>query len=90
MTQAEAREILEKTMHAFQRYRGFSSDMGIGESWLSKGMWPWVFGEKCPLPAIIKMLDRDKIVPAEFYNIMFILYQFTPEVKAAGEIEHIV
>lgn len=87
MTQAEAREILEKTMRAYQRYRSTSMDLGVGEAFFAKSMWPWVFGDKCPLPAIAKMLGREKIVPQEFYNIMFILEKFTPEVKMQGEIE---
>ncbi len=57
MTQAEARAVLEKAMRAFQRYRSISKEQGIGETWLSKEMWPWVYGNKCPLPAIAKMLD---------------------------------
>jgi hypothetical protein len=90
MTQSEAREILQKAMRAFQRYRSTSMELGVGEAFFAKSMWPWVYGDKCPLPAIVKMLDREKIVPQEFYNIMFILYKFTPEVKMQGEIEQVL
>ena len=50
-------------------------------------MWPWVFGDKCPLPVLVKILDSiddgGTLVPLDYYNQMFILDRFMPEVKMA-------
>jgi len=53
-------------------------------------MWPWVFGDKCPLPALVKILDSvdggETLAPLDYYNQMFILDRFIPEVKAVTNI----
>ena len=51
---------------------------------LAAEMWPWIFGEKCPLPILVKMVDSGEVAPADYYNMMFILDRFIPEVKAAA------
>lgn len=52
---------------------------------LAGEMWPWVFGEKCPLPAISKILDDvdsgGELAPMDYYNMMTILDRFIPEVR---------
>ena len=96
MTQSEAREILEKAMRAFQRFRSISREtagtLTNDQSVIAEALEfinPWVNGNKCPLPAMQKMLAGDKIEPQAFYNIMYILHKFAPEVKAVAEMEHI-
>ena len=50
-------------------------------------LWPWVFGDKCPLPTLVKILDNvddgGTLSPHDYFNQMFILDRFTPEIKAA-------
>ena len=52
---------------------------------LAAKMWPWVFGEKCPLSALSKILDNvdsgKPLAPMDYYNMMFILDNFMPEIK---------
>ena len=54
---------------------------------LAAEMWPWVFGDKCPLPVLVKILDNiddgGTLAPMDYYNQMFILDRFMPEVKVA-------
>jgi len=89
MQESEARSHLQMMMIALQRYRGItkeqlgpdSTELHLSDE-LSAEMWPWIFGDKCPLPTIAKMLNADKIVPMDYYNMMFILDRFIPEIKA--------
>jgi len=65
---------------------------GTGELHLSKKfageLWPWVFGEKCPLPILAKIIDdaesSGELAPMDYYNMMIILDRFMPEVKLAA------
>ena len=47
-------------------------------------MHPWIFGDKCILPALSDVIDRAEtsglLRPRDFFNMMTVLYQFTPEV----------
>ena len=76
---------LKTYMIALQKYRSNVAETRIFENnALAATMWPWVFGDNCPIPALQKILDGyDKtgvIAPSDYYNMMFILWQFTPEV----------
>jgi hypothetical protein len=52
---------------------------------LAGEMFPWVFGEKCPLPVLSKILDDvdsgGDLAPGDYYNMMVILDRFMPEVR---------
>ena len=54
---------------------------------LAAEIWPWVFGEKCPLPALAKIIDDAEtsgvLTPMDYYNMMVIFERFMPEIKAA-------
>jgi hypothetical protein len=47
-------------------------------------MWPWIFGDKCPLPALVKMLDGvehgEPLAPGTYHNMITVLVQFMPEI----------
>jgi hypothetical protein len=93
MTEQEARNYLNIMMIALQRYRGINFETllakkgGLGFTKEQLGeTWPWVFGEKCPLAALQKILDGDKVTGIDFYNMMFILDRFMPEIKIAGQV----
>ncbi len=88
MKQEEALGHLREMIWALQRYRSITTETlgpGTGELYLSKKlaaeMWPWVFGKKCPLPVLMKMVDRGQIAPGDYYNMMTILDKFMSEVK---------
>ena len=92
MTQEEALAHLREFLWALQKYRSITMETlgpGSGELHLSEKLaaetWPWVFGEKCPLPILAKMIDdaetSGKLAPMDYYNMMFILDRFMPEVK---------
>lgn len=85
MKQSEAIQHLHEFTWALQRYRSITMETlgpGTGDLHLSEEfageMWPWVFGEKCPLPILSKMLDDP--APLDYYNMMYILRQFMPEI----------
>ncbi len=93
MTQEEALKHLQEMIWALQRYRSITMEQlgpETGELHLSEEMaaemWPWVFGEKCPLSVLVKMVDSGKVAPNDYYNMMFILDRFMPEVKLAATV----
>ena len=94
MRQEEALRHLREMIWALQRYRSVAMEtLGreTGELHLSEKMaaevWPWVFGEKCPLPILVKMVDNAEtsgtLAPMDYYNMMTILDRFMPEIKVA-------
>ena len=82
MKQQDAILHLTCLMHALQRYRSVGAEMGL-ES-VGPDLWPWVFGDRCPLPALQKVLDRADttglLVPMDYYNLMIAFTHFCPEV----------
>ena len=93
MKQPEAVQHLREFMWALQRYRSITMETlgpGTGDLHLSEEfageMWPWVFGEKCPLPILSKMVDSEEVTPLDYYNMMYILHHFTPEILIAVQI----
>ena len=89
MDQAEAMKHLQIMMTSFQRYRSIvRENMGniIHDDALTM-MYPWVFGSKCPLTALQKVLDRGSVTGTELYNFMYIIEKFAPEIKIIRLIE---
>jgi len=81
--------------YALQRYRATANEQmaGHGETWekVSQETWPWVFGDKCPLSMLTKVLDdvgtgKFELDPHAYYNFRFILYRFAPEILTATNI----
>lgn len=90
MKQSEAEQNLRLFMRALQRYRDTAlGGMGVSEE-LAGQVWPWVFGEKCPLPTLAKVLGNaeasGKLAPMDYYNMMIVLTRFMPEVLAGVNI----
>lgn len=100
MKQEDAVQHLRTIMFVLQKFRSNSRDPILGiivpddtpglqvtES-LAAETWPWVFGDKCPLPALMQILDAvnrtQSLAPMDYYNQMIILDRFMPEVKAAA------
>lgn len=85
MTQEEMMRLLERLRHAFQKFRSNTAEavgVELSDEMLEE-MFPWVFGPRCPLPAIQKCLDRGSVTGMEFYNFMVVLNMFCPEVAVA-------
>ena len=95
MKQEEALKHLREMIWALQRYRSITmetlgpetsdfeeptAELHFSEK-LAAEMWPWVFGDKCPLPVLVKMVNSGKVAPNDYYNMMYILDRFIPEVK---------
>jgi len=55
---------------------------------LLEDMSPWLYGKKCPLEALTKILDRynetGDLAPSDYFNMMIILSKFCPEVAVAA------
>ena len=73
---------LRAYMVGLQKYRSiFAEEFGLEAG---ARMWPWVFGDKCPLPALSKILQRAEdgygLAPMDYYNQLTILCRFMPEV----------
>lgn len=96
-TQEEKINLLNVFIFGLQKYRsnakeaymkeeGEHSILGLTNKQMGD-LWPWVFGDKCPLPLLQRIVDRGSVTGQEFYNAMFILFRFMPEVKTS--IEHV-
>jgi len=87
VTQEEARGHLTAMMVVIQRYRSTVAEVTETdvERRVNADLSPWIFGDRCPLPALVKILDRDVIVPLDLYNMMYVLDRFIPEVKLCSE-----
>ena len=84
MKQSTAVRHLKVFMISLQKYRSNTLEaLGYSPDILATIM-PWVFGEKCPLPFLQKILDRtDKtgtLQPSDYYNMMTILHSFMREI----------
>jgi len=75
-------------MLTLQKYRANIREIGgFPDSFLAAN-WPWVFGEKCPLPTLSRLLDRvergERLAPGDYYNMMTVLFQFMLEIVPLG------
>lgn len=90
MKEQEAISHLRSYMFWLQKYRSVGKENfgpSSGELCFLEGsmekIWPWVWGDKCPLPSLVKVLDNvdngNPLAPLDYYNLMFILLRFIPE-----------
>ncbi len=86
MKQELAARQLRVYMYALQKYRSNTANY-LPEQELMASAWPWVFGEKCPLPQLAMVLERfdsgNALNPFEYHNFLVILYKFSPEILFA-------
>jgi len=83
LTEKQAVRHLELFILGLQKQRSIIGELGMPEQLLAN-MYPWTFGDKCPLPAITKVLDgaeKNGLAPMDYYNLMTVLTRFMPEVK---------
>jgi len=78
---------LQEFMIALQRYRGIIREqMSDIPDKVLVSLEPWVFGDKCPLEILVKVLDGvdtgHALEPMTYYNMMTILTNFMPGVQA--------
>jgi hypothetical protein len=82
--ESEAVEHLRAFTFGLMKYRSVTK-AEIDDEELLAETWPWVFGNKCPLPALSVLLDfvenGKSLSPTDYYNMMTVLYRFMPEVK---------
>jgi len=83
MTQQEMRTTLENLRLAFQWFRSIVMETSDLSDAMLADMYPWIFGDKCLLPTIQKLLDRDRVSGMDFYNVMTVVHRFCPEVMCA-------
>ena len=86
MDQQRARKLLETELHCIQRERSILVEQGLDPTALAF-MFPWVHGDKCPIPSLAKVLERDSIQGSDLYNLLTIAYTFAPDIWVAMEIE---
>ena len=85
MKKEEAAQDLRHMMISIQKYRANIAELWGGQfdDTLAE-QWPWIWGDRCPLPALSKILDtydRDgTLTPADYFNMMTVLHRFMPEV----------
>lgn len=75
-------------MFTLQKYRSNTAvDLASLPEDVKAGAWPWVYGDKCPLPQLTMVLDRvddgADLNPFEYHNFLVILYRFSPEILFA-------
>ena len=90
MKQSEAEQNLRIFMLALQRYRDIGLETLGEDRDLAASLWPWVWGDKCPLPILAKILDGAEtsgtLAPMDYYNMTIVLTRFMPEVLVAANL----
>jgi len=93
MEQEKAIEHLRLFLYTLQRVRSINLEtLGLDpeDEHILGSMFPWLFGEKCPLETLVKVLDRvdrgAELEPLVYYNLMIVLDRFMPEIKAASNV----
>ena len=91
MKKSKAAEHLNVVVRSLQRYRGFGKDiLGPGSAEICftdehmAETWPWIWGDKCPLPSIVRILDHyeasGELAAPDYYNFMVVLFRRMPEI----------
>jgi len=92
MTQERMRKLLELMLVCYQRVRSITSE-GLPESSSTDTegalafLFPWLYGKKCPIPAISKVLEKDYIPGINFYNFMYITFTWVQGVWVMMDIK---
>ena len=93
MKQETAAEHLRLFLYTLQRVRSINLEtlcLDPDDGHILGSMFPWLFGEKCPLETLVKVLGRvdqgAELEPLVYYNLMTILDRFLPQVKAASNV----
>lgn len=87
MNQETAHEIVEKLITAIQRFRSMNREELPEYIEVSEELLPWSLGDKCILPALLKMSMRP-VTPGEMYNILYIAHHLEPTIAAVYGITH--
>lgn len=74
MTKQEARQELEAIQVGLQKTRSVMAEIGLPEETLAQ-LYPWIWGDRCPIPLITRLLDGD-FTTMEWFNIRTIFYHF--------------
>jgi len=84
MTQHDAVRYLRVMMATIQHMRSVSPNEFGATDTIAADLLPWIYGPRCPLPALARLLDRveggGRLAPADFYNMMLIATQRQPEI----------
>jgi len=85
MKHSEAVKHLTAMMVAVQKARSvIKEESDLSDEALAE-MFPWIMGDKCPLPTLVKILDSvdggKKIEPIVYFNLMVALYRFMSPVR---------
>lgn len=85
MKESEAMNDIKLFAFSLQKYRSVTAEEIPHLDEESKAlMWPWVFGDKCPLEALTKVIDRGQVEASTYYNFMVVANQFMPEIVIAS------
>jgi len=102
INKTEAAQYLRYMMLLIQKARSNAFDGGLGSPLLDSHkpgrldytpelaaeLMPYLFGDECPLPALVKILDSyertGELAPIDFFNMMVILNQFLGPLAVFG------
>jgi len=76
VTEKEARDHLERLMFATQRVRSMALEE-IGDEQILEKTEPWLFGPRCIIIGLEKILKKPSIEPGDLYNMMVIAQRST-------------
>ena len=74
-TQAEALEVVRVMRFAAQKFRsGVTEDVGDDEvtERVVSDLYPWMFGELCILPTLMKIEETGQVEPSDWMNLLYI------------------
>lgn len=93
MKHSEAVETLRRLMFVVQKTRSNQNEFMHGYDYgveMLEELQPWVHGKKSILPGLEKVINRvdggGMIDPQEFYNFMFIVDRFAPQLNMIASI----
>jgi hypothetical protein len=89
MKHSDAVRHLRAMLFTLQRARSITKEELVNAGWPEKTvqsvletLLPWIHGDKCPVPALVKILDRvengDRIDGMDFYNLVTIATLLQP------------
>jgi len=89
LTQSHALDMLRGMLKLLLKARSSMREGAIDPNVL-EDLYPWLFGDKCVLPALSGVIDRAEqsgtLSPMDFFNQMTVLYRFMPTLVAVAPI----
>ncbi len=83
ITKSRAIKMLNIMTATIQKMRSITRESDIDDE-TAELLMPWIFGKKCPLSALIMLVNKaqtmGELSTGDFFNMMAIVYRLQPEI----------